>query len=88
MQSKPWTGVLSTGGRLLFGGTGGGLARDDEAMEAYFYALDAENGKELWRISLGGTMAANPITYYHLRRKWPVHLYSAIGRRTDRKENL
>ena len=63
MQSKPWTGVLSTGGRLLFGGTGGGLARDDEAMEAYFYALDAENGQELWRISLGGSMAANPITY-------------------------
>ena len=63
MQSKPWTGVLSTAGRLLFGGTGGGLARDDEAMEAYLYALDAENGKELWRISLGGSMAANPITY-------------------------
>jgi len=63
MQSKPWTGVLSTGGRLLFGGTGGGLARDDEAMEAYFYALDADNGKELWRISLGGSMAANPISY-------------------------
>lgn len=62
-QSKPWTGVLSTAGRLLFGGTGGALARDDEAMEAYFYALDAENGKELWRINLGGSMAANPITY-------------------------
>ena len=32
-------------------------------MEAYFFALDADNGKELWRINLGGTMAANPITY-------------------------
>src|SRR6516164_2624950 len=62
MQTKPWTGVLSTGGRLLFGGTGGGLASDD-AVEAYFYALDAENGKELWRINLGGTMTSNPITY-------------------------
>ena len=60
MQSKPGTGVVSTGGRLLFGGSGGGLARDDEAMEAYFYALYAENGKEFWRISLGGVMAANP----------------------------
>jgi alcohol dehydrogenase (cytochrome c) len=32
-------------------------------MEAYFYALDADNGKELWRISLGGSIAANPISY-------------------------
>ena len=63
MQSKPWTGVLTTAGRLLFGGTGGGLGRDDEALEAYFFALDADSGKELWRINLGGTMAANPITY-------------------------
>jgi alcohol dehydrogenase (cytochrome c) len=62
MQSKPWTGVLSTGGRLLFGGSGGGLGPDD-TVEAYFYALDAENGRDLWHINLGGTMASNPITY-------------------------
>ena len=47
---------------LLAAVCGGGLAPDD-AVEAYFYALDAENGKELWRINLGGTMASNPITY-------------------------
>ena len=39
------------------------MGRDDEALEAYFFALDADNGKELWRINLGGAMAANPITY-------------------------
>jgi len=32
-------------------------------MESYFFALDVESGKELWRINLGGTMASNPMTY-------------------------
>jgi alcohol dehydrogenase (cytochrome c) len=63
LKTKPWTGVLSTGGRLVFGGSGGGISRDGEDQEAWFYALDAESGKELWRINLGGTMSATPITY-------------------------
>ena len=63
MHTKPWSGVLTTASRLLFGSNGGWLSRDRENMEAYFFALDADNGKELWRINLGGTMAANPITY-------------------------
>jgi len=49
---------------VLFGATGGWLNRSSrEDGEAYFFALDAENGKELWRINLGGTMASNPMTY-------------------------
>jgi glucose dehydrogenase len=55
--------VLTTAGHLLFGANGGWLSRDREEMEAYFFALDADSGKELWRINLGGTMAANPVTY-------------------------
>ncbi|MES1260268.1 MAG: PQQ-binding-like beta-propeller repeat protein, partial [Acidobacteriota bacterium] len=63
MQTKPWSGVMTTAGHVLFGSNGGWLSRGREDMEAYFFALDADNGKELWRINLGGTMAANPITY-------------------------
>src|SRR2546430_5948182 len=33
------------------------LFRSD--MEGYFYALDAETGKELWRINLGGDMSSS-----------------------------
>ncbi len=53
LHTKPWSGVMSTGGMLVFGGS----------MEGYFYALDAETGKELWRIQIGGEMATAPITY-------------------------
>jgi alcohol dehydrogenase (cytochrome c) len=63
MKTKPWSGVLSTAGRLVFASTGGGISRAAEDDEAYFFALDAESGKEIWRINLGGTMAANPMTY-------------------------
>jgi alcohol dehydrogenase (cytochrome c) len=63
LRTKPWSGVLSTAGRLVFGASGGWASRDREDMEAYFFALDADNGRELWRINLGGTMSSNPITY-------------------------
>jgi alcohol dehydrogenase (cytochrome c) len=46
-------GVLTTASDLLF--TGG--------REGYFYALDARTGKELWKASLGGSIAMAPITY-------------------------
>jgi len=53
LHTKPWSGVMSTAGNLVFGGS----------MEGHFYALDAESGKELWRVRLGGEMATAPITY-------------------------
>jgi len=53
LETKPWAGVLSTAGQLVFGGSD----------EGYFFALDAETGKELWRQNLGGIIRANPITY-------------------------
>jgi alcohol dehydrogenase (cytochrome c) len=47
------SGILTTGGDLLF--TGG--------REGYFYALDARTGEMLWKASLGGQIVNGPITY-------------------------
>jgi alcohol dehydrogenase (cytochrome c) len=46
-------GILTTASNLLF--TGG--------REGYFYALDARDGKELWKANLGGQIVMAPITY-------------------------
>jgi alcohol dehydrogenase (cytochrome c) len=53
LHTKPWAGVLSTAGGLVFGGSD----------EGYFFALDAVTGKELWRRNLGGIIRANPVTF-------------------------
>jgi alcohol dehydrogenase (cytochrome c) len=53
LHTKPWAGVLSSAGKLVFGGSD----------EGYFFALDAETGKERWRLNLGGIIRANPITF-------------------------
>ena len=50
--------VMSTAGNVVFAGS----------YEGYFYALDAESGKELWHIYLrgaggGATMSTAPISY-------------------------
>ena len=46
-------GITTTTGGLVFSGTADG----------YFFALNAENGEELWNISLGRRVHAAPITY-------------------------
>ncbi len=46
-------GVLTTASDVLFSG----------ARDGSFYALDARNGKLLWRTNLGSSVAAGPITY-------------------------
>jgi len=51
--SPPLSGVLSTAGGLVFGGT----------QEGNFFALDAENGKPLWDVTLGEEMKTNPISF-------------------------
>jgi alcohol dehydrogenase (cytochrome c) len=53
LLTKPWAGVLTTAGHLLFGGSD----------EGYFFALDADTGKELWHMNTGGIIRANPISY-------------------------
>ena len=51
--TPPMSGVLSTAGGLVFGGTD----------EGNFFALDAETGKPLWDLQLGGAVRANPISF-------------------------
>ena len=47
------SGVLSTAGGLVFGGTD----------EGNFFALDAETGKPLWDTQLGGQVRSNPMSF-------------------------
>ena len=47
------SGILTTATDLLF--TGG--------RQGYFHALDARNGKLLWRVAAGGEIAMGPMTY-------------------------
>ncbi|MFN0164861.1 MAG: pyrroloquinoline quinone-dependent dehydrogenase [Bryobacteraceae bacterium] len=53
LHTKPWAGVLTTAGKLLFGGSD----------EGHFFALDAETGRELWRQNCGGIIRANAVTF-------------------------
>lgn len=46
------SGLLATGGDLVFG-----------ACEGQLFALDARTGRELWRIGLGGMTTAPPISF-------------------------
>jgi alcohol dehydrogenase (cytochrome c) len=46
------SGLLSTEGGLVFGASGG-----------VFFALDADNGREVWRGSLGGATKSAPISF-------------------------
>ena len=47
-----YSGLFSTEGGLVFGAAGGVL-----------FALDADTGREVWRVSLGGTTKSAPISF-------------------------
>jgi alcohol dehydrogenase (cytochrome c) len=47
-----YSGLLATGGGLVFGASGGSL-----------FALDANDGKQVWRVFLGGDTRAAPISF-------------------------
>jgi len=49
---REYSGLLSTEGGLVFGASGG-----------LFFALDADSGRELWRLPLGGNSVAAPISF-------------------------
>ena len=53
LHSPPWTGLLSTGGGLVFGGTNEGV----------FFALSAVTGSPLWHFQMGAQLNANPIAF-------------------------
>jgi outer membrane protein assembly factor BamB len=53
MHDVTTSGILTTASDLLFVG----------GREGFFQALDARSGVLLWKASLGGEMAAGPITY-------------------------
>jgi alcohol dehydrogenase (cytochrome c) len=53
MQDVTDAGILTTASDLLFSG----------GREGYFFALDATNGKLLWKSSLGGVVASGPMSY-------------------------
>jgi alcohol dehydrogenase (cytochrome c) len=53
MVSYTESGVLSTGGDLVFAG----------GVEGNFVALDARSGELLWHVNLGGPSASGPISY-------------------------
>ena len=60
VHTPPWCGLMSTAGGLVFSGT----------MEGDFFALDAQNGKLLWRFQTGGEIWSNPISYLYDGRQY------------------
>jgi glucose dehydrogenase len=64
-----YSGVLATGGDLVFYGT----------MEGWFRALDAHSGKVLWEFKTGSGIVGDPITFSGPDGKQYVAIYSGIG---------
>ena len=60
MTDITWAGVLSTASDLVFSG----------GREGYFYALDANNGSLLWKVSLGGQVNSGPMSYMVNNRQY------------------
>lgn len=51
-SATDYSGLLATAGGLVFGAAGG-----------FLFALDADSGREVWRVSLGGKTMAAPISF-------------------------
>jgi lanthanide-dependent methanol dehydrogenase len=64
-----YSGVLATGGDLVFYGT----------MEGWFRALDAHTGKILWEFKTASGIIGDPITFSGPDGKQYVAIYSGIG---------
>ncbi|MBV9760024.1 MAG: PQQ-dependent dehydrogenase, methanol/ethanol family [Acidobacteriaceae bacterium] len=64
-----YSGVLSTGGDVVFYGT----------MEGWFRAVDARSGKVLWQFKTASGIVGNPMTFLGPDGKQYVAIYSGIG---------
>jgi lanthanide-dependent methanol dehydrogenase len=64
-----YSGVLSTGGDVVFYGT----------MEGSFRAVDARSGKILWQFKTASGIVGNPMTFLGPDGKQYVAIYSGIG---------
>jgi PQQ-dependent dehydrogenase (methanol/ethanol family) len=64
-----YSGVLATGGDVVFYGT----------LEGWFVAIDARTGTELWKFKTASGIVGNPITYLGPDGKQYVAVYSGVG---------
>ena len=64
-----WSGALATAGDVVFYGT----------MDGWFKAVDARNGKELWRFKAGSGIIGQPISYRGPDGKQYVAVLSGVG---------
>jgi len=64
-----WSGVLATGGDVVFYGT----------LDGWFKAVDAKTGRLLWRFKVGSGVVGNPISFTGADGKQYVAVYAGIG---------
>jgi glucose dehydrogenase len=64
-----WSGTLVTAGDVVFYGT----------MDGWFKAVDATNGKELWKQKVGSGIVAQPVTFLGPDQKQYVAILSGVG---------
>jgi PQQ-dependent dehydrogenase (methanol/ethanol family) len=64
-----WSGVLATGGGLVFYGT----------MDGWFKAVDAKSGKVLWQHKVGSGIIGAPMTFLGPDGKQYIATYSGVG---------
>jgi lanthanide-dependent methanol dehydrogenase len=64
-----YSGVLATGGDLVFYGT----------LDGWFHAVDARSGGELWKFHTASGIVGNPTTYLGPDGKQYVAVYSGVG---------
>ena len=64
-----YSGVLATGGDLVFYGT----------MDGWFRAVDARTGSVLWQFHTGSGIVGNPMTFLGPDGKQYVAIYSGVG---------
>ena len=64
-----WSGALATAGDVVFYGT----------MDGWFRAVDAKEGKELWKFKVGSGIIGAPMTYIGPDGKQYVAILSGVG---------